>query len=338
MLSGRKQGRIAAARPATVAVVATRPETVIADYARLLALAGITGAGNAASARAWNLVLAAAPGRADGPAAACPPWQLEGVVSALVAAGTAPEALGISVPGHLPPDRRPLAGWRRVLAAHGADPASADSTERPGDSSLLLLANLRTDDRLGLAGAVAAHAAVSLDEREHDELPREREALERAWRRDRDRLVGAVLDATVVGDGSPPGALVPVATHLLVAGRDPVAVDAVASRLLGLDPRRAPLLATLARAGLGRLDPGDIDLVGDTATLPEHLGLTATRRFRGGRRSTGPRWWRRWLAAARERWPRALARRRARRRYASQPWGRLHADYERRGSIAGGDA
>ena len=48
---------------------------------------------------------------------------------------------------------------------------------------------------------------------------------------------------------------------LVLAGRDPVAVDAVGARLMGFEPVKITALTLAAEAGLGRLD--DIETVGD---------------------------------------------------------------------------
>jgi len=50
---------------------------------------------------------------------------------------------------------------------------------------------------------------------------------------------------------------------LFIAGRDPVAVDAVGCAQIGLPPADVPLLAMAADAGLGTNDMGEIELVGE---------------------------------------------------------------------------
>ena len=59
---------------------------------------------------------------------------------------------------------------------------------------------------------------------------------------------------------------------LLIAGRDPVAVDAVGCAQIGLPPADVPLLAMAAEAGLGTNDLDEIELVGD-ALRPRPFAL-----------------------------------------------------------------
>jgi uncharacterized protein (DUF362 family) len=49
----------------------------------------------------------------------------------------------------------------------------------------------------------------------------------------------------------------------IIAGTDPVAVDATAMRLVGIDPMTAKHVRLAAAEGLGNIDEGDIDLDGD---------------------------------------------------------------------------
>ena len=71
----------------------------------------------------------------------------------------------------------------------------------------------------------------------------------------------ALVDG-IIGLGGPKGPVdgVPVRAGLIVAGRDPVAVDSACARIMGLDPHRIGHLAKAAAAGLGSLD---FDICGD---------------------------------------------------------------------------
>ena len=117
-----------------VAVVATRPETVLADYARLLRLAGLVEATDVAGERRWHLVPPPIDGHA-GPAATCPPWQLEGVVGALLDAGHRPEDIALVVGPPSSGERPPLRDWRRVLRGRDLDDAVVAPGDVPADSA-----------------------------------------------------------------------------------------------------------------------------------------------------------------------------------------------------------
>lgn len=327
--------------PAVVAVVRTRPETVLDDYARLLALAGLDAiaAPDAVDSRsaggpALDLCLDREPGPiAALPAAASPPWQVEGVLRALLAAGWPTARLTVRAPGVTRPDREPARSWARVLAACGVDPLGEAPGARAGSTPCLLAASLRTQRWLGLSGCLGVLAA-------HVVGPgglADRDRLVEAWREsgaDR-RLAGGVLDATVCGDGDDAATLVPVAAHLLLASKDPVAVDSVAARLVGLAPGQLPLLHAAAAAGVGRVDPARIRLVGDRVDRLPELGLKAAAGYRDPRQ-TGSRWLRR-LARFQPSVPlAALTARRRRRQHETSPWGRLRRHYQDGNLHAGG--
>jgi hypothetical protein len=103
--------------------------------------------------------------------------------------------------------------------------------------------------------------------------------------------------------------------NVLLAGPDPVAVDAVACRLAGGDPRRVPWLRACSEEGLGAGNPRDIRLAGRTDL--EDLGLELARRLLvpGPRLAPAQP-----LAEAAWRW---LRRPLALRRHRGSAWGRL---------------
>lgn len=75
-----------------------------------------------------------------------------------------------------------------------------------------------------------------------------------------------LVDATLTpGNPSSEAPLRP--RNVLLAGRDPVALDAAVARLIGVDPLSLPVLAHAAAAGLGERDLACVDLVGDLDDL-----------------------------------------------------------------------
>lgn len=72
-----------------------------------------------------------------------------------------------------------------------------------------------------------------------------------------------VMDAIQGMEGNGPRAGTPVAVGLLIVSDDPVAVDAVACRIAGIDPARVPLLAMAEEAGVGHAGSARIELRGD---------------------------------------------------------------------------
>jgi len=73
----------------------------------------------------------------------------------------------------------------------------------------------------------------------------------------------AVVDGLIGQEGMGPLMGLPVEMGLLLAGRDLVAVDAVAGRVMGFAPEEVPITVTAARRGLGRMDESEIQVVGE---------------------------------------------------------------------------
>ena len=75
--------------------------------------------------------------------------------------------------------------------------------------------------------------------------------------------VYAIVDGTVGQEGLGPIFGRPVALGLLLAGADPVAVDALAAWLMGFQPEELPLLVRAADRGLGCADLRSITVAGE---------------------------------------------------------------------------
>lgn len=72
----------------------------------------------------------------------------------------------------------------------------------------------------------------------------------------------SIMDGTTAGNGAGPHTLVPVTKDVLLASGDLVALDAVAAKLMGFDPMRIEYLRLAHEDGLGVGDPRDIELLG----------------------------------------------------------------------------
>lgn len=77
-----------------------------------------------------------------------------------------------------------------------------------------------------------------------------------------------VVDAVIAMEGDGPRLGDPVRMNTIVAGRDPVATDAVAAMIAGFEPIEGPLEVTVpaVHAGLGVADPSVIDVQGSRVT------------------------------------------------------------------------
>jgi len=289
---------------AVVALVEARPETIIEDYCRVIELAGFAemfGAGSVA------VVPQARPGGWF-PGAGSPPWQLDGVLTWLnkrqgpaqdtTGGGRTAAVLPVSPAG----GPAPAAGWAwgDVMARQGAEPAS-DHFRHPRsfraepslpaleaalprglslpaglrDRATLLLPVPALEEVRPVTGAIALlRSLLAPDLRkvggESAEL-----ILADVVRFARQALpsLGVVMDAVFWQVGHFPGARRPVARNILLAGRDPVAVDVVAARLAGRDPERDPWLRLCRDQDLGAVREDDIRLTGRANLLDLDFGV-----------------------------------------------------------------
>src|SRR5205823_7592570 len=77
----------------------------------------------------------------------------------------------------------------------------------------------------------------------------------------------ALMDGLVGMQGRGPINGYPINLDVLLASRDPVALDATAMRLIGLEPATARHLVHAHRIGLGAIDPAAIEVDGPFAEL-----------------------------------------------------------------------
>ena len=73
----------------------------------------------------------------------------------------------------------------------------------------------------------------------------------------------AFMDGTTAGDGAGPRLTNPVVKDVILASADQVAIDAVAARMMGFDPMSIRYIRLAHERGLGTGDVREIELVGD---------------------------------------------------------------------------
>jgi len=73
----------------------------------------------------------------------------------------------------------------------------------------------------------------------------------------------AVMDGTTAGNGPGPRTMTPVVKNVILASADQVAIDAVSAKLMGFDPLSIPYIRMAHEKGLGVGDPAEIEMVGD---------------------------------------------------------------------------
>jgi hypothetical protein len=84
------------------------------------------------------------------------------------------------------------------------------------------------------------------------------------------RGVFAVMDGTFAGDGPGPRCMIPLVKNVILASADQVAIDAVAARLMGMDPLSITFIRLAHDLGLGCGDPRNIEIVGDQEAAAEN--------------------------------------------------------------------
>jgi len=72
-----------------------------------------------------------------------------------------------------------------------------------------------------------------------------------------------VMDATTAGNGPGPRTMWPVITDYIMASGDPVAIDAIAAKMMGFDPLSIPCIRICHEKGYGVGDPREIEVVGE---------------------------------------------------------------------------
>jgi len=284
---------------ARVAVVRTRPETVIADYARVMDLAGYR---NTLSRDRDTLIKLNLSWTKYFPSCSSQPWQVDGVVGKMLADGFSRNRL-------IPIENKtvvtnPRQGcrnnrWEPVLQKHGLSFQPLTEVDwqvyrfkspllklnqifpegiqipaiYPG-RQILHLPTVKTHGHAVMTGAVKNSFGGLLREVRHYAHKYMHEVLVDLlyMQRELHPAVFTVMDGTVAGDGAGPRTMIPRVKNLILAATDSVAIDAIAARLMGFDPLSIPFLRMAHERGLGIADPRHIELVGDDVSS-ENFGF-----------------------------------------------------------------
>jgi uncharacterized protein (DUF362 family) len=287
-----------------VAIVRTSPQTILEDYHRLMNLAGYQDvvAKDADTALkiniSWHFFY---------PASSTTPWQLEGVIRAMKRDGYSPDLIHgchnrtVVIDAHLGErenkqiDVIQAHGLRNIHLYEGEDwihireavgdlcdkfialnevyPDGFSIPRRFIGENIIHLPTVKTHIFTTTTGAMKNAFGGLLNEHRHWTHPVIHETLVDLLRIQKKihRGVFAVMDGTFAGDGPGPRCMVPHVKNVLLASADQVAIDAVAAKLMGMDPMRDLKFVRLAHeAGLGIGDPSQIELVGDVDAAREN--------------------------------------------------------------------
>ena len=291
------------AHTARVAVVRTRPETVIEDYARVMDLAGYR---DTLSRDRDTLIKLNLSWTKYFPSCSSQPWQVDGVLSKMLADGFRPERL-IPIENKTvvtnPRDGCRNNRWEPVLKRHGLTFTPLPEVDwqvyqfkspllklndifpegiqipalYPG-RQILHLPTVKTHGHAVMTGSVKNSFGGLLREVRHYAHKYMHEVLVDLlyMQRELHPAVFTVTDGTVAGDGAGPRTMIPRVKNLILAATDSVAIDAISARLMGFDPMSIPFLRMAHERGLGIADPRDIELVGDDVSH-ENFGFQTRR-------------------------------------------------------------
>jgi len=281
---------------AKVAILRTRPLTVLDDCHRLMNLAGYQdviskGVDTALKINvSWHFFY---------PACSTTPWQLEGVIRAMRRDGYDEARLHgchnrtVVIDARLgerenkqiqvlqahrlrnihlyeEPDWiniRDAVGElsRELLCLNQVYPNGFSIPRRLIGENVIHLPTAKTHVFTTITGAMKNAFGGLLNERRHWTHPVIHETLVDLLRIQKRIHPGifAVMDGTFAGDGPGPRCMVPHVKNVLLASADQVAIDAVAAKIMGFDPMRIRFIALAHEAGLGCGKPSEIELLGD---------------------------------------------------------------------------
>jgi uncharacterized protein (DUF362 family) len=286
-----------------VAILRTKPSTVLSDYHRLMNLAGYQDviAKDADTALkvniSWHFFY---------PASSTTPWQLDGVIGAMKKDGYNPDLVHachnrtVVIDAHLGErenkqidvvqahgirnvhlyegeewiDVRDAVGdlTKKFLCLNDVFPKGFSIPKRFIGENIIHLPTVKTHIFTTTTGAMKNAFGGLLNEHRHWTHPVIHETLVDLLmiQKKIHRGVFAVMDGTFAGDGPGPRCMTPHVKNVILASSDQVAIDAVAAKLMGMDPLADCKFIRLANdLGLGCGDVRDIELVGDVDAAEE---------------------------------------------------------------------
>ena len=289
-----------------VAILHTSPETVLEDYERLMALAGIekalpkgitTGLKINISWQTWY------------PACSTAPWQLEGAIRGLRKAGYS-DLLGIhndtvvvdTRVGEFNNKHRFVSDqynvpclylyekqfeWQRYEPKRPflvLDKVFPEGVYIPKDligKNIVHLPTVKTHVFTTITGAMKNAFGGLLHRNRHWTHSVIHETLVDLLMIQQEIHPGlfAVMDGTFAGDGPGPRAMRFHEKNVILASSDQVAIDAVSAKLQGFDPLSIPFLRIAHEMGLGVADPREIEILGDAEELEHPWGFVQEDTF-----------------------------------------------------------
>lgn len=281
-----------------VAIVRTRPETVLEDIDRLMKLASVETAlaKNTTTILknnlSWHLMY---------PGANTTPWQLEGVIRSLKNAGfedlvcVENETVVTSASrGEMLNKQRPICEYYNVPIRYNFKKSDMRWQFYSPKSPMLVLdkifpEGIRIPDYFpgknivhlptvkchiytNTTGSMKNAFGGLLDNRRHYCHSQIHKTLVDllAIQKEIHPGIFTVMDGTTAGNGPGPRTMIPVTKNILLASNDCVAIDAVACKLMGFNPLDHEYIRLAHERGLGTGDIKNIEIVGDVELEKEN--------------------------------------------------------------------
>jgi len=272
-----------------VAVVKTTPETVLADYQKVMELAGFEAALPKDKETLLKINIS---WQTWYPACSTAPWQLEGVIKALQGAGYQ-NLIGVhndtvvvdAYVGEYNNKQKYVVDKHGVRNAHVYEPQYRWVRYEPKEPFLVLdkiypeglyipellvgrsvvqLPTVKTHVFTTITGAMKNAFGGLLHRKRHWTHGLIHETLVDLLQIQQDIHPGvfAVMDGTFAGDGPGPRAMRWHEKDILLASADQVAIDAISAKLQGFDPLSIKFIRLAHEKGLGVGDPREIQVVG----------------------------------------------------------------------------
>jgi uncharacterized protein (DUF362 family) len=279
------------AKKPVVAVLRTKPETVLKDYERLFALAG---GKQALAAKTTTIIKDNISWHYPLPSANTTPWQLEGSILALRKAGFKDlvcvqnqtvvinafkgedlngfvpvfRHYGIPVKYNFRKEDMTWVEYTPKARMHVLDKIFDKGIRIPDyffGKNIVHLPTVKTHIYTTTTGAMKNAFGGLLATYRHYTHSWIHETLTDllAIQKEIHPGIFAVMDGTTAGDGAGPRMIRPVEKNVILASADQVAIDAVAAKMMGFDPLNIKYIRLAHEHGLGVGDLREIELVGD---------------------------------------------------------------------------
>ena len=273
-----------------VAVLRTKPETVLDDFGKVMRLAGYQEALSPAQETLLKINIS---WQTWYPACSSTPWQLEAIIRTMqqdgyehIAAAQNKTVVVDAYVGERNNKHKVVLDSYGVPSVHLYEPEVEWITYAPETPMLVLdkifpdgikipktfigkniihLPTVKTHVFTTITGAMKNAFGGLLSERRHWTHGVIHETLVDllAIQREIHPGIFAVMDGTFAGDGPGPRAMRAHEKDIILASADQVAIDAISAQLQGFDPLSLPFIRLAHERGLGTGDPRQIRVVGD---------------------------------------------------------------------------